>query len=220
MPPVLAAASDPGGITGFLFDAIDALGPVGVGLSILLETVIPPIPSEVILPLAGYLVQTGRESLLPVFLFATLGSLLGALALYWLGRALGPKRSRWVLDRMPLVDAEDVDKAWHWFERHGRSAVFFGRLVPIVRSFISVPAGVVGMPLPQFVLYTTLGSGLWNALLIGGGMLLGTQYQLVERYVGVLDYLIVAAVVGSIAFLVVRRFRKVRTQRQGPGSGA
>lgn len=212
--PLAAAAEGPGGLTGALFDLIDALGAVGVGLAVLLETVVPPIPSEVLLPLAGYLVQTGRESLLPVFLLATAGSVLGAALLYQLGRWLGPERSRKVLDRMPLVDSEDVGKAFDWFSRHGRSAVLIGRLVPVVRSFVSVPAGVVRMPWPQFLLYTALGSGVWNALLIGGGMLLGTQYQLVERYTGVLDWVLVGGVVLGVGALVVRRVRKARAGRR------
>jgi membrane protein DedA with SNARE-associated domain len=193
-----------------VFDLIDALGAVGVGLAVLLETVVPPIPSEVLLPLAGYLVQTGREGLLPVFLLATAGSVLGAAVLYQLGRWLGPDRSRRLLGRLPLVDARDVERAFDWFGRHGRSAVLVGRLVPVVRSFVSVPAGVVRMPWPRFLLYTTLGSGLWNALLIGGGMLLGTQYELVERYTGVLDRALVVAVVLAVAALVVRRVRAAR----------
>jgi len=211
--PTLAATQGPSGITGFLFDMIDALGALGVGLAILLETVVPPIPSEVLLPLAGYLVQTGRESLVSVFLFATAGSVLGATLLYAIGRTLGPDRSRRVIGKLPLVDHEDVDRAFTWFEEHGRSAVLLGRLIPVVRSFISVPAGVTRMPLPQFLLYTTIGSALWNALLIGGGMLLGTQYRLVERYTGLLDYLIIAGVVVAVGLLVVRRVRKRQRER-------
>ncbi|WP_448626430.1 DedA family protein [Geodermatophilus sp. URMC 64] len=212
--PTLAAASGPGGITGLIFDLIDALGAVGVGLAILLETIVPPIPSEVLLPLAGYLVQTGRESLTAVFLFATAGSVLGACLLYALGRSLGPDRSKQALSRLPLVDREDVERTFTWFEEHGRSAVLIGRLVPVVRSFVSVPAGVVRMPFMQFLLYTTLGSAIWNALLIGGGMLLGTQYELVERYTGVLDWVLIAAVVGVVGALAVRRVRARRRQRE------
>src|SRR5215218_9307825 len=122
------------------------LGALGVGLAILLETVVPPIPSEVLLPLAGYLVQTGREDLVSVFLLATAGSVLGAVLLYAVGRTLGPERSRTALGKLPLVDEEDVEKAFTWFADHGRSAVLVGRLIPVVRSFISVPAGVVRMP--------------------------------------------------------------------------
>jgi membrane protein DedA with SNARE-associated domain len=203
-----AAAADPGGLTGTVLDLMEALGAVGVGLAILLETVVPPVPSEVVLPLAGYLAQTGRMGLLAAFLCATAGSLAGAALLYQLGRWLGPERSRRWLDRLPLVDAADVDRAFAAFERRGRAAVLFGRLVPVVRSFISVPAGVVRMPWPQFLLYSAIGSAIWNGALIGAGVALGTQYRLVERYVGLLDIALVAALVGAGGWLVVRYLRR------------
>ena len=167
---LLAAASDQGGITGWLLDLVDRLGPVGVGISILAETVIPPIPSEAVLGLAGVLINQGRMSIVPVILFATLGSILGALFFYAVGRALGPRRSHAFLDRLPLVETEDVDRTFSWFEKHGRSAVFLGRMVPIVRSFISVPAGVVRMPLGQFLLFTAGGSLIWNTVLVSLGV--------------------------------------------------
>jgi membrane protein DedA with SNARE-associated domain len=191
-----------------VLDLMEALGALGVGLAILLETVVPPIPSEVVLPLAGYLAQTGRMGLLAAVLAATAGSLLGAAFLHQLGRWLGPERSRRWLDRLPLVDTADVDKAFDAFERRGRAAVLLGRLVPVVRSFISVPAGVVRMPWPQFLLYTAIGSAVWNGALIGAGVALGTQYELVERYVGLLDYALVAAVVGFGVWVVVRHLRR------------
>ncbi|MCW2535230.1 MAG: putative Alkaline phosphatase [Modestobacter sp.] len=210
-----AAAADPGGLTGIVLDAMDSLGALGVGLAILAETVIPPIPSEVVLPIAGYLAQTGRMHVVAVFLAATLGSLVGAALLYELGRVLGPERSRRVLGRLPLVDVEDVEKTFAWFERHGRSAVLIGRLVPVVRSFVSVPAGVVRMPWPQFLLYTAIGSALWNGLLIGAGMALGTQYEVVESYVGYLDWVLVAAAVGAVGWALVRHVRRRRSTLSG-----
>jgi membrane protein DedA with SNARE-associated domain len=210
-----AAAADPGGLTGIVLDAMDSLGALGVGLAILAETVIPPIPSEVVLPIAGYLAQTGRMHVVAVFLAATLGSLLGAALLYELGRVLGPERSRRVLGRLPLVDVEDVEKTFAWFERHGRSAVLIGRLVPVVRSFVSVPAGVVRMPWPQFLLYTAIGSALWNGLLIGAGMALGTQYEVVESYVGYLDWVLVATAVGAVGWALVRHVRRRRSTLSG-----
>ncbi|HEV7726963.1 MAG TPA: DedA family protein [Modestobacter sp.] len=194
---------------------MDSLGALGVGLAILAETVIPPIPSEVVLPIAGYLAQTGRMHVVAVFLAATLGSLVGAALLYELGRVLGPERSRRVLGRLPLVDVEDVEKTFAWFERHGRSAVLIGRLVPVVRSFVSVPAGVVRMPWPQFLLYTAIGSALWNGLLIGAGMALGTQYEVVESYVGYLDWVLVAAAVGAVGWALVRHVRRRRSTLSG-----
>src|SRR4051794_13258876 len=154
---------------------MDALGAPGVGLAILLETVVPPIPSEVVLPIAGYLSQTGRMSLTAAFLAATAGSVLGAAVLYQGGAWLGPRRSRPWLARLPLVETEDVERTFDWFERHGRSAVLLGRLVPVVRSFVSVPAGVIRMPWPRFLAYTLVGSAMWNGALIGAGAALGTQ---------------------------------------------
>ena len=199
---LLAAASDEGGITGFLLDLVDRLGAVGVGLSILAETVIPPIPSEAVLGLAGVLINDGRMNVVPVVLFATLGSVIGAIFFYYVGLALGPRRSHAFLDRLPLVETEDVDKTFGWFERHGRSAVFFGRMVPIVRSFISVPAGVVRMPIGQCLLFTTAGSLIWNSVLIGVGVAAGDFIQDNLKY---LDYLVVGVVVMGVSWFVYRK---------------
>jgi membrane protein DedA with SNARE-associated domain len=206
-----AASSDQGGITGFLLDMVERLGAVGVGFAILLETVIPPIPSEAVLGLAGVLINDGRLDVVPVVLFATLGSILGAVFFYYVGRALGPRRSHAFLDRLPLVETADVDRTFAWFERHGRSAVFFGRMVPIVRSFISVPAGVVRMPFGQFVLYSAAGSLIWNSLLIGLGVALG---DVVNEYLQYFDYLIVGAVALGIGYLVYKRWHDVRRHRR------
>jgi membrane protein DedA with SNARE-associated domain len=194
---------------------MEALGALGVGLAILAETVVPPIPSEVVLPVAGYLAETGRMSLLGAFLAATAGSLLGAAFLYQLGAWLGPERSRRWLARLPLVDADDVDRSFTWFEKHGRWAVLVGRLVPVVRSFVSVPAGVVRMPWPRFLLLTLIGSAVWNGTLIGAGVALGTQYELVERYIGVLDRVLVGAVVLAVVLAVVRRLRRRSSRVEG-----
>ena len=202
MSVLAAAASDQGGITGFLLDLVDRLGAVGVGLTILIETVIPPIPSEVVLGAAGVMINEGRLSLVPVVLWATVGSVVGALVLYSVGRALGPRRSHAFLDRLPLVATEDVDRTFEWFERHGRGAVFFGRMVPIVRSFVSVPAGVVKMPMPQFLLYTAGGSLIWNTLLIGLGVAAGDFVQANLHY---LDYVVVAAAVAFVGWFVYRK---------------
>jgi membrane protein DedA with SNARE-associated domain len=210
-----AAASDEGGITGFLLDLVNSLGPVGVGLAILAETVIPPIPSEAVLGLAGVLINDGELDIVPVVLFATLGSVLGAIFFYYLGRALGPRRSHAFLDRLPLVETQDVDKTFTWFERHGRSAVFFGRMVPIVRSFISVPAGVVRMPIGQFLLFTTAGSLIWNSVLIGLGVAAG---DFVRDNLHFLDY---AVVVGVVLFVAWFLYRKLSGGlRRPPSAGA
>ena len=211
MSLLAAASSDEGGITGFLLDLVEKLGPVGVGLSILLETVVPPIPSEAVLGAAGVLINEGRMDIVPVVLFATLGSVLGAIFFYCVGRALGPRRSHAFLDRLPLVETADVDRTFAWFERHGRSAVFFGRMVPIVRSFISVPAGVVRMPFGQFLLYSTAGSLIWNSVLIGLGVAAG---DFVRNNLKYLDYAVVAAFALGIGWLVYKRVQDVRRHRR------
>ena len=211
MSLLAAAATDEGGITGFLLDLVEKLGPVGVGLSILAETVVPPIPSEAVLGLAGVLINDGRMSIVPVILFATLGSIVGAIFFYYVGRALGPRRSHAFLDRLPLVETADVDRTFAWFERHGRSAVFLGRMVPIVRSFISVPAGVVRMPIGQFLLFTAAGSLIWNTVLIILGVAAGDFIQANLKY---LDYAVAAAFALGVVYLVYKRARDVRRHRR------
>lgn len=216
MITVLASATSTGssqgltGLSGWVADVMDALGWPGVLLLTLLETVFPPIPSEVVLPLGGFLAQGGRMSLPAVFLAATAGGVLGAVLLYEVARRIGQVRAVRLLARLPLVDADDADAANRWFRRHGRSAVFLGRLIPGVRSLISLPAGAAEMPRGQFLLYTTAGTALWNALLIGAGYGLGSQWDRVSGYAGVLDKVVVGAVVVAVVLLVVRRVRKGR----------
>ena len=211
------------GIVGFAARAVDSLGEWGVGLFTLTETVFPPIPSEVILPLAGFLARLGSMNFVLVHFTSTLGAYLGALVLYWLGARLGLERSiRW-LARIPLVDREDLENAAAWFRRHGRSAVFFGRLLPGVRSLISLPAGAQRMNLGTFSVFTIAGSGLWNGLLIGLGALLGPQYRLIDEYARFLNYAVCAAVVfvvGRVILRSIRRRRDRRSERGAPGGGA
>ncbi len=215
VPYVLAAEGDPsqaGGLTGWVVSVIESLGEVGVGLLVALENLVPPIPSEIVLSLAGYLASEGRVNVVWVTVAATLGSLLGALLLYWLGRALGEDRLRRWLDRIPLVDADDLNVADRWFERHARSAVLFGRMAPVVRSLVSIPAGANHMPLGQFALFTAIGSGVWNSLFIGGGFLLGSRWQKLDQYSQWFDYGIIAFFVVSIGLWVTKKLRKRRSR--------
>ena len=198
------------GILGWAERVITALGEWGVGLLVLLETVFPPLPSEVILPLAGFLTSQGAISLPLVVLTSTVGAWLGALLLYGVGARLGLERSIRGLSKLPLVDRDDFERAAAWFNRHGRSSIFFGRLVPGVRSLISLPAGAARMSLPVFSLFTIVGSGFWNSLLIGAGSALGSRYATVERYADVLNYLVWAALGLLVGWLVVRRVRRGR----------
>lgn len=200
------------GIAGWAANLMDSLGVWGVGLFTLLETVFPPIPSEVILPLAGFLSQQGRMNIVLAVIASTVGAYCGALLLYGLGSALGLERSIRGLSKLPLVDRGDFDRAANWFSRHGRSSVFFGRLIPGVRSLISLPAGAQKMNLVVFSLFTIAGSGLWNTLLITLGAALGTQYELVDRYSQYLNYAVYAAVAAVVLWLIVRRIKQTRTQ--------
>lgn len=210
-----------GGIVGFALSLMNGIGEWGVGVFTLLETVFPPIPSEVILPLAGFLAQQGTLSLPLVIVTSTLGAYAGGLLLYWLGAVLGLERSiRW-LAKLPLVDRSDFERASAWFTRHGESAVFFGRLIPGVRSLISLPAGAAHMNLGIFSAFTLAGSALWNTLLILAGSALGTQYELVDRYSSILNYAVYVAIAAVFAWLVIRRVRRNRRDRaDGSGSEA
>jgi membrane protein DedA with SNARE-associated domain len=210
-----SGVADLGGLVGFAGTVIDAIGEWGVGLLALIETVFPPIPSEVILPLAGFLAQRGELGLVLVLITSTLGAYLGALLLYWLGASVGLDRTIRALSKLPLVDRADFEKAAGWFERHGRSAIFFGRFIPGVRSLISLPAGAARMNLLSFSLFTIAGSALWNGLLIGLGAALGTQYALLEKYSSYLDYAVYAALAGVILWLVIRRIRRGVTRGDG-----
>lgn len=198
------------GLSGVAADVIAAIGEVGVGLLTFVETVFPPIPSEIILPLSGYLAERGRLNVVLVILAATVGSLLGALVLYGLGAVLGEERARRWLTWLPLVDEADFDNAAGWFHRHGHGVVFFGRFVPIVRSLVSLPAGAQRMPLVPFLLLTAAGTLLWNSALVGAGYLLGTQYERVDRYLGYLDYVVFGAVIVVVGWFIFRKLRQRR----------
>ena len=208
------AEAELGGLAGVATDVMDALGEVGVGLLILAENLFPPVPSEVVLPLAGYLASRGRMDLGLTVLAATIGSVVGALVLYELGARVGRQRVRRLVDRLPLLEAEDLDRAEGWFSRHGEASVLFGRCLPVVRSLISVPAGVEGRPRWRFAALTALGSGAWNCVFIGAGYTLGEQFTDIERYSGWLN----AAVYTAIAVLLVlglrRALRRRSTQRR------
>ncbi|WP_328652321.1 DedA family protein [Micromonospora sp. NBC_00330] len=208
-----AQAGDPSeftGLTGWVATVIETMGPVGVALLVALESIVPPIPSEIVLALAGFLAHEGKFNVFLVVLAATVGSLVGALVLYWLGAALGEERLKRWLDHIPLVDSDDLEKADKWFERHGRWAVLIGRVVPVVRSLVSVPAGANRMPLGEFILLTTIGSGVWNGLIVGAGYALGSRWQDVERYSDWFNYAIVAVFVVMVASWVIRKVRKRR----------
>jgi membrane protein DedA with SNARE-associated domain len=181
-----------------------AAGYPAIVLLMFIENVFPPIPSELIMPLAGYMATKDQLQLLGVIAAGTVGSFLGALPLYYAGRKMGEERLKELADRhgrWVTVSRREIDKAKGWFDRHGGAAVLFCRLVPGVRSLISIPAGIARMNLAAFLAYTLVGSALWTALLAWLGYLLGGRFKKVEEYLDPISYV----VVGGLAVLYVWR---------------
>jgi membrane protein DedA with SNARE-associated domain len=184
------------------------------------ENIFPPIPSEVILPLGGYLVTQGRLTLWGVVLAGTIGSLVGAFVLYYVGRKLkrrriaawAAKHGHWV-----LLTRGDVEDAFDWFERHGGAAVFFCRMVPGVRSLISVPAGSSGMSLGKFTLYSVAGTAIWTTALALVGMWLGGQYRDAEAFLSWINYIIVGMIVLTVAGWLYKRRREQKGSAEESG---
>lgn len=213
-----ATTSDHGftGLTGFAADVLTALGDIGVGLLVFVEVLIPPIPSEAILPFAGYLSQSGDLTLVALILWATLASVLGALLLYGLGAWIGMTRAIMMIAATRLVSRSDLERGAEWFATRGQWSVLVGRMIPGIRSLISIPAGAARMNLLVFILYTAVGSGIWNSMLIGVGAALGTQHEALEQYLGYIDYVVYAAIAIGVVVLIVRRYREVTlAKRQG-----
>jgi len=194
---------------------MDIIGAPGAGLAIAAESLFPPLPSEAILPMAGLAASRGSFTLVEALFWTTAGSLVGALLLYGLGAWLGLERLRRIADRLPLVHVGDVDRTVEWFGRHGGKAVLFGRMIPIFRSLISIPAGVTRMPLWRFTLATTIGSLIWNTIFVVSGYLLGSSWHIVENYADVLQHVVIIAAVGAVVWFVVARIRSMRAGAVG-----
>lgn len=201
------------GVAAWTVDVMERLGPPGAGLLIAAENLFPPLPSEVILPLAGFTASQGSFTLVEAILWTTGGSAVGALVLYTLGAVFGRDRLRALWSRLPLVDLRDLDRTEAWFGRHGTKAVLFGRMVPIFRSLISIPAGVERMPVVTFLGLTIAGSLVWNVILVLAGYHLGENWHVVERYAGTFQLLVVTAVTLAVAWFVVARVLRVRNRR-------
>lgn len=194
-------------MTSWIKSIIESFSYPGILFLMLLENVFPPIPSELIMPLAGFISTQGKLSFVGLVIAGTLGSVGGAIVLYYAGKSIGGERLRRWSDRHGKwvgLSRADLDKSDVWFKRHGARTVLLGRLVPGVRSLISIPAGVASMDLRLFLLYTTLGSAAWTSLLAFAGRLLGRNYEQVEHVVGPIS---TAVVVGIILTLVIRGFR-------------
>jgi membrane protein DedA with SNARE-associated domain len=189
-------------------DLMETLGGVGAAVVVGLDNLFPPIPSELVLPLAGFSASKGLFSLQAALFWTTLGSVAGAVIVYFAGMLLGRDRTRRLVARIPLVNVTDFDKTEAWFTRHGTKAVFLGRMVPLFRSFISLPAGVERMNFAHFLWLTTLGSLIWNTIFVGAGYLLGENWHRVESYAGIFQKLVLAAVAVAVLLFVVIRLRQ------------
>lgn len=211
------AAEETSGVAGWITDVIDSVGEVGVGLLIALENVFPPLPSELILPFAGFAAERGDLNIVLAWVAATVGALVGALVLYGVGAMVGYDRlhdlagKRWFL----LLGQRDLERGSRLFERYEAPIILGGRCVPLVRSVVSIPAGIARMPLARFCLYTAIGAGLWNALFIYLGSVVGDNYERVEGYVKPFSYAVLLLLLAGAAYLGLRTIRRKRVSTAG-----
>lgn len=202
---LLAGPSDflLGDLTDWVVDVIDRIGYLGVALLVALESVFPPIPSEVVLPAAGLAASRGDANVFGMIAAATVGSVVGAWALYLIAAAIGEARlhalvvlhGRWV-----GVKPADLERANEWFDRRAGSAVLICRCIPLIRSLVSVPAGFRRMEPIRFTIYTAVGSLVWNGVLIGAGYKLGENWEQVAEWVGNVQYVVIAGILAAIAW--------------------
>lgn len=209
-------SGEPAGMAGWVVGVIDGIGEIGVGALIALENLFPPIPSEVVLPFAGFSASRGELDPVLTWVAATVGALVGAYVLYAVGALVGYDAlhrlaaRRWFVFLSPA----DLNRGERLFDRHGSKVVLFGRFVPFVRSVVSVPAGLARMPLWRFSALTLLGSGLWNAAFIAAGYQLGDRYEQVQQYLAPVGYAVAAALAGTLVLFAVRRRRAAQPDRR------
>ncbi len=192
----------------WITNTMNSLGYWGIGLLMFLENLFPPIPSELIMPLAGFTVARGDMEFAPVIVAGVVGTMLGALPWYYAGKILGEQRLKKLADRYGrwlTISSKDITKAKSWFDKQGGKAVFICRLVPGVRTLISLPAGISRMPLVPFLLYSTLGTLLWVGLLTYAGYVLGDNYELVDGYLGPVSKIVLASLIFAFIIFVVKR---------------
>ncbi|MGZ9809088.1 DedA family protein [Pseudoroseicyclus sp. H15] len=190
---------------------IDSMGLVGVALLMFLENVFPPIPSELIMPLAGFNAARGEMSLPLIIIAGSVGSLAGAYLWYWLAQKLGRDRLRRFSERHGRwtgITPEDFDKAEAWFDRHGGGAVLIGRLIPTVRTFISVPAGLTDMPLSKFLAFSAVGTVAWTTILAMLGYWLESGYEAVQGWLDPVTWVVIAGIVGFYIYQVATYDRR------------
>lgn len=203
-PVVLDSLAD------WVVDVIERIGYVGVALLVALENLFPPIPSEIVLPFAGFHASDGHSTLWGMILAATIGSVVGAWILYGIAAAIGPDRTHRFIERFGKwfrLTSDDIAKSERWFDRHASLSVLLCRCVPLVRSLISIPAGLRRMNFGVFTIYTTIGSVVWNTALIYAGYRLRDSWEDVEPVLSVVQYVVIALILVGLAWLVSRRWR-------------
>ena len=200
-----------GALANWAADLMERLGYPGLAFLSALENILPLLPSEVIMPFAGFLASEGRMNFFLALLAATVGSIVGALVFYYIGAWFGERRVRVIVQRwgkfVGMTEA-DLDNANAWFDRHGPIAVLVCRVVPLIRSMISIPAGIRRMRVFPFIVLTTIGSTAWNMLLIGAGWFLGENWAVVEEYTGILQYIVLTAIILAGTWWVWNRIIK------------
>ena len=199
----------------WITDFVTQAGYVGVALLMFAENIFPPIPSELIMPLAGFSAARGDLNLVGVLLSGTIGSLLGALPWYYAGYFFRRERVKRIADRHGrwlTMTSDDVDTASDWFDRYGASAVFFGRLIPTVRTLISVPAGIARMDLLRFLAWSTMGTLIWTAFLTLAGYILESQYDRVAAWLDPVTKVVVAGLVLGYVYRVATYGRRMEKQ--------
>lgn len=201
-----------------IIQIMNQFGYLGVCFLIAIENIFPPIPSEVILTFGGFMTTYTRLTVPGVIIFSTLGSTIGAVVLYWIGTALTPQRlealTKGKAFRVLGFEKEDVEKTIGWFDRHGKKAILFGRCIPIIRSLVSVPAGMAQIQMPVFLAYTMIGSTIWNILLVSLGAILGASWEVVAVYIGKYSAFIKAVLIAAVLFLVIRFMWKKITYKK------
>jgi membrane protein DedA with SNARE-associated domain len=209
-----------GDLATWVQDVINQFGYFGVALLVVIENVFPPIPSEIVLPFAGFVAQQGAgaaesdTSVIGMMIAATVGSVIGALILYFVSAAIGPDRLRAFVEKFGKwfgVKPADLVRAEAWFDRRSSLAVLIGRCVPLIRSIVSIPAGFRRMKLSSFVVLTALGSAVWNIALIGAGAVLKDQWDRVGDYVGVFQWIVILAIVVFVVRFVISLVKRRRT---------
>jgi membrane protein DedA with SNARE-associated domain len=198
-------------LASWVQDVIEQMGYLGVALLVILENLFPPIPSEIVLPFAGFVAQRGDASVWGMLFAATIGSVVGAWILYGVSALIGPERLRLFIVRYGkwfTVREADLHRAEKWFDDRATVAVLIGRCVPIIRSIVSIPAGFRRMKLVPFTILTALGSLAWNLALIGAGAILGDQWDRVENYVGVFQWLVVVVILWFVLRFTVSMVKR------------